>query len=178
MLNPFILIFFLLVFVWQGAIFITSDPAKRIERACVPTTIADKVVVAVTQLVHEPYAMGAHEWMLKLEYGCQFMVWKTFYEDGSSTVAPTDGPTSIRPAQNDGQAKENDGTTKVAAKKSKAVPKESKPVPTEQIIEMESDKLKLENAKSQTEQSAVGSVQGVASGASDKPLVPNYMDSK
>lgn len=67
--------------VWIGGIFVTSDPRTRIDRACVPVTFADSLLVAVVQVIHEPYAMGAHEMMLSVEYGCKFTVWKTFYEE-------------------------------------------------------------------------------------------------
>ncbi len=67
--------------VWVGGIFVTSDPRTRIERACLPVTFAESVLVAVVQIVHEPYAMGTHQMMLSIEYGCKFTVWKTFYED-------------------------------------------------------------------------------------------------
>lgn len=75
------MIFFIAVMVWIGGIFVTSDPRTRIDRACVPVTFADSLLVAVVQVIHEPYAMGAHEMMLSVEYGCKFTVWKTFYEE-------------------------------------------------------------------------------------------------
>lgn len=84
MLKPFSMIFFIAVMVWIGGIFITSNPQTRIDRACLPATFADRVLVAVVQVIHEPYAMGAHEMMLAVEYGCKFTVWKTFYEDRES----------------------------------------------------------------------------------------------
>lgn len=94
------MIFFIAVMVWIGGIFVTSDPQTRIDRGCLPATFADRVIVAIVQVVHEPYALKAHELMLSLEYGCKFAVWKTFYEsrDGVSNqrrapqaidVAPT-----------------------------------------------------------------------------------------
>ncbi len=67
--------------VWIGGIFVTSDPRARIDRTCLPVTFADSLLVAVVQVIHEPYAMGAHEMMLSVEYGCKFTVWKTFYEE-------------------------------------------------------------------------------------------------
>jgi len=85
MLKPFSMIFFILVMVWAGGILVTSDPRLRIERACVPVSYLDKAVVAVVQLVHEPFAMSTHRLMMRIEYGCQFTVWKTFYE-GSATA--------------------------------------------------------------------------------------------
>lgn len=81
MLKPFSMIFFIAVMVWIGGIFVTSDPRTRIDRACVPVTFADSLLVAVVQVIHEPYAMGAHEMMMSVEYGCKFTVWKTFYEE-------------------------------------------------------------------------------------------------
>ena len=67
--------------VWIGGIFVTSDPRARIDRTCLPVTFADSFLVAVVQVIHEPYAMGAHEMMLSVEYGCKFTTWKTFYEE-------------------------------------------------------------------------------------------------
>jgi hypothetical protein len=93
MLKPFSMIFFILVMVWTGAIFLTSSAATRIERACIPATVTDKIVVSIVQLVYEPWAMDAHQMMLNVEYGCKYTVWKTFYEDvldksGAQEVTP------------------------------------------------------------------------------------------
>jgi hypothetical protein len=74
------MIFFIAVMVWVGGIFVTSDPRTRIDRSCLPVTFADSILVAVVQMIHEPYAMSTHQMMLSLEYGCKFTVWKTFYE--------------------------------------------------------------------------------------------------
>lgn len=87
MLKPFSMIFFIAVMVWIGGIFVTSDPRARIDRACLPVTFADSLLVAVVQVIHEPYAMGAHEMMLSIEYGCKFTVWKSFYEERNKTGA-------------------------------------------------------------------------------------------
>ena len=84
--------------VWIGGIFVTSDPRARIDRACLPVTFTDSILVAVVQVVHEPYAMGAHEMMLSVEYGCKFTVWKTFYErEQAGQVGQPE--TSMRPAE-------------------------------------------------------------------------------
>lgn len=80
MLKPFSMIFFILVMVWAGSIFVSSNATTRIERSCAPVAYIDKMVVAVVQLVHEPYALPTHELMLRLEHGCRYTVWKTFYE--------------------------------------------------------------------------------------------------
>jgi hypothetical protein len=80
-LKPFAMLFFIVVMVWVGAILVTSNASKRIERACFPVGLMDRVVVATVQLLHEPWAADAHHYMKSIEYGCQFTVWKTFYED-------------------------------------------------------------------------------------------------
>ena len=92
MLNPFSMIFFVLVMAWTGSIFLTSNSEARIERACSPVTISDKVVVAAVQLMHEPWALDAHKMMLGAEYSCRFAVWKVFYEDALEHGAYTQGP--------------------------------------------------------------------------------------
>ena len=91
MLKPFSMIFFIMVMVWAGSIFVSSDANTRIERSCAPISYIDKMVVAVVQLVHEPYALPTHELMLRLEHGCRFTVWKTFYEQ-PNVVVPVDVP--------------------------------------------------------------------------------------
>ena len=78
--KPFSMIFFVAVMVWMGSIFVSSSPTERIERACEPVALMDKVVVAIVQLVHEPYAQGTHQFMEDFQYGCKFTVWKAFYE--------------------------------------------------------------------------------------------------
>jgi hypothetical protein len=87
-LKPFAMIFFVLVMVWIGAILVTSNPSSRIDRACFPIALLDRVVVATVQLLHEPWAADAHHYMRSFEYGCQFTIWKTFYEE-SGTSKPT-----------------------------------------------------------------------------------------
>lgn len=107
MLKPFGMIFFVVVMVWFGAIFVTSNPSSRIERTCIPISLMDRVVVATVQLLHEPWAADAHIYMKNFEYGCQFTIWKTFYEDmkgvrpGSSDVAPVANQKErvLKPAQ-------------------------------------------------------------------------------
>ncbi len=84
MLKPFSMIFFVLVMVWAGSILVTSSPQARIDRGCAPATLADKILVAVVQVIHEPFAEDAHEMMLHFEYGCRFTLWKVFYEDGNA----------------------------------------------------------------------------------------------
>lgn len=125
MLKPFSMIFFILVMVWTGAIFLTSNAATRIERACVPTTVADKIVVAVVQLVYEPWAIDAHQAMLNLEYGCKFTVWKTFYEDvleRTGAEAPT--------AKNSTGSKKAEPTSTVVAPKESSGKQAPTPAPT------------------------------------------------
>jgi hypothetical protein len=132
------MIFFIAVMVWVGGIFVTSDPRTRIDRSCLPVTFADSILVAVVQMIHEPYAMSTHQMMLSLEYGCKFTVWKTFYEKRelesmadqtrniSNTKPPTEAPRSVE------QQKTPSSTTlKAPEKKEQAsdAPVTAKPLP-------------------------------------------------
>lgn len=129
MLKPFSMIFFILVMVWTGAIFLTSSAATRIERACVPATVADKIVVAIVQLAYEPWAMDAHQMMLNLEYGCKYTVWKTFYEDvldrtGAEAPAAKATTTSKPPAASSTVVAPKEAIAKQAPAQAAAAPVE------------------------------------------------------
>lgn len=139
MLKPFSMIFFILVMVWTGAIFLTSSPATRIERACVPATVADKIVVAIVQLAYEPWALDAHQMMLNVEYGCKYTVWKTFYEDvldrsGTEVPAVKAQPTQKVPTAAPQSAPQKEQQSQPVPKQTEAVeephtPEKAKPLP-------------------------------------------------
>lgn len=124
MLKPFSMIFFILVMVWMGGIFLTSNTQTRIERACSPVTVSDKIVVAMVQLVYEEWALDAHKMMLQMEYGCRYTVWKTFYEDvldRSATTTPVAKPSAA-------SAPPAPASTTTATKKTAVAPADERPV--------------------------------------------------
>ena len=151
MLKPFSMIFFILVMVWAGGILVSSDPNTRIERACVPVSYLDKAVVAVVQLVHEPFAMSTHRLMVRIEYGCQFTVWKTFYE-GTAKGADS--------------KRDQDTTTDTGAKKA---PKQEK-----QAAQVEPEVQRAQPVRP----SKVDSVQVPEGEQREFKRMPNYMEAE
>ena len=80
MLKPFSLIFFILVMVWCGAILITSDAQKRIDRTCLPVEYADVGATAAMSLIDQGWGEGTHTFFARMHYGCRYVVWSMFYE--------------------------------------------------------------------------------------------------
>ncbi len=61
----------------------TSDPHERMERACKPVEKTGNVVVSITALLAETEWVGkTRNKMNDLDYGCQYIVWRLFYEQG------------------------------------------------------------------------------------------------
>lgn len=115
-LKPFSMLFFIVVMVWVGGIFLTTNPTTRIDRACSPVTFADRILVALVQVIHEPYALGTHEVMLSVEYACKFTVWKTFYEDRETYRSTKQAPVLVQEdAGKDRQEHKNTQTSKESA---------------------------------------------------------------
>ncbi len=81
MLKPFSLIFFVLVMVWFGSIFITTDPQVRMDRSCVPVSIVDKAATSGMMLLNDGWATGTHKLFEEAHYGCRFIIWRMFYEE-------------------------------------------------------------------------------------------------
>lgn len=127
MLKPFSMIFFILVMVWMGGIFLTSNTQTRIERACSPVTVSDKIVVAMVQLVYEQWALDAHKMMLQMEYGCRYTVWKTFYEDVLDRSATTT-PVIKESKPSAAAAPPAPASTTTATKKTAVAPADERPV--------------------------------------------------
>lgn len=91
MLKPFSLVFFILVMAWLGAIFVTSDPQKRIERTCSPVEYVDKAASSGMQLVDAAWGSSTHNFFVNAHYGCRFVVWRMFYEEEWQKSLGTEG---------------------------------------------------------------------------------------
>lgn len=62
-------------------IFITGDAHQRIERACKPIDWVGSVVVSLSALVLPQHQVRVKGWFDGLDYGCQYTVWRVFYQD-------------------------------------------------------------------------------------------------
>lgn len=62
-------------------IFVSSDPKLRIERTCKPVVWVGNVVTSLTSLVMPQHQTRVDEWFGNLDYSCQYMTWRLFYQD-------------------------------------------------------------------------------------------------
>lgn len=76
----------ILVFVFW--VFAAPLPQNRIERGCAPITWVGNVATSTTALSSENHTSTTVRWSDKLNYSCQYMVWRLFYqEDYNRAVA-------------------------------------------------------------------------------------------
>jgi len=70
--------FLFLAFV--GWIFISPNGQTRIQHACSPVGWTGNIAVSLTALVLPKEQNGVKEWTGKAEYGCEYAVWRLFYQ--------------------------------------------------------------------------------------------------
>lgn len=61
-------------------IFLGAAP-QRIERTCAPIGWMGNVTVSLAALVTPNYQKPVQKWFDKFTYGCQYTVWRLFYQD-------------------------------------------------------------------------------------------------
>ncbi|RQR65294.1 hypothetical protein DIE18_02080 [Burkholderia sp. Bp9125] len=76
----------LLMFVWW--VFAAPMPQQRIERACEPINWVGNLATSTTALATDGHTNTAVRWSDKLNYSCQYMVWRLLYQkDYNAAVA-------------------------------------------------------------------------------------------
>lgn len=55
-------------------------PEQRIDRACSPIGWVGNLTTSTTALTKDKHTATAQTWADKLEYSCQFLVWRLFYQ--------------------------------------------------------------------------------------------------
>ncbi len=68
----------LLFVVW---IFLAPTPSTRIERACEPINWVGNLATSTTALTKEDSTATAATWSAQLNYSCQYMIWRLFYQE-------------------------------------------------------------------------------------------------
>lgn len=68
----------LLFVVW---IFLAPTPSSRIERACEPINWVGNLATSTTALTKEDSTATAATWSAQLNYSCQYMIWRLFYQE-------------------------------------------------------------------------------------------------
>lgn len=62
-------------------VFVASTPQERIANACRPIGWAGNVVVSVSALVLPSQQATVQGYSNKVEYGCQYLTWRLFYQE-------------------------------------------------------------------------------------------------
>lgn len=60
--------------------FATSNPAERIDRVCRPVAWGGNVATSVAALTTAKYQENVNNLFSKVNYGCQYTVWRLFYQ--------------------------------------------------------------------------------------------------
>ncbi|WP_018234317.1 hypothetical protein [Thioalkalivibrio thiocyanodenitrificans] len=95
-------IFSLLVIVYIGWMFLAPDSSTRIERACAPIEWTGNLAVSVTALTVPDGQVTVRESFEKLDYGCQYTLWRAFYERDYIDAMKEDGVVSeVPPAESE-----------------------------------------------------------------------------
>lgn len=84
---------FLSFVVW---ILIATTPQDRMAHACRPIGWGGNVMTSLTALVMPSQQQNVQTWFNKFEYGCQYTVWRLFYQDEYNKYMSSQGTT---PAQ-------------------------------------------------------------------------------
>lgn len=78
----------LLFLVYVGWMFIAPDPMVRIERACKPVEWTGNLAVSITALTIDSATTGTRQAFENLTYGCEYSIWRLFYEEEYAKAAP------------------------------------------------------------------------------------------
>jgi len=70
----------LLVLLFIGYIFIAPQPDQRIERACAHIQWGGNVATSLAALTTPAGELYVQTGMDKLDYGCQYSLWRLFYQ--------------------------------------------------------------------------------------------------
>lgn len=68
-----------LCFIWW--VFAAPVPQQRIERVCEPVHWIGNVATSTTALATANHTDTSVRWTDKLNYSCQYLVWRLFYQD-------------------------------------------------------------------------------------------------
>lgn len=69
---------FIVYLVW---ILIGGTPSERLERTCAPVRWTENLTLSITALTAAAYQDNVKGTFKNLDYSCQYMFWRMFYED-------------------------------------------------------------------------------------------------
>lgn len=73
-------LFSILMVLFVGWVFIASSDEERLVRACKPTQWIGGFATSIVDLTAPKYSSTVDGWIDSLEYSCQYMLWRLFYE--------------------------------------------------------------------------------------------------
>lgn len=71
----------ILFIVFVGWVLIAGQPTKRIDRVCAPVEWTGNLSTSLAALVVPQYQMNLKQWFDKMDYGCEYLVWRLLYQD-------------------------------------------------------------------------------------------------
>lgn len=75
-----------------------AAPDKRIENFCRPVVWTGNVVTSMSALVLPQHQTRVQGWFNNLDYGCQYTVWRLFYQDDYNKWKATQDAAKAAPA--------------------------------------------------------------------------------
>lgn len=62
-------------------VFIAPTPETRIQRTCEPINWVGSLATSTTALANEKHTQTSARWSDKLNYSCQYLIWRLLYQD-------------------------------------------------------------------------------------------------
>jgi len=86
----------ILMFVWW--VFAAPVPQERIVRGCEPIHWVGNLATSTTALVTDGHTQTSVRWSDKLNYSCQYMVWRLIYQEDYNRAVAAGQITPQKPA--------------------------------------------------------------------------------
>jgi hypothetical protein len=71
----------ILFIVFVGWVLVAGQPSKRIDRVCAPVEWAGNFSTSLSALVVPQYQTTLNAWFDKVDYGCEYLVWRLLYQE-------------------------------------------------------------------------------------------------
>lgn len=71
----------ILFLVFVGWVLIAGQPSKRIDRVCAPVEWTGNLSTSLAALVVPQYQRNLNHWFGKVDYACEYMVWRLLYQE-------------------------------------------------------------------------------------------------
>lgn len=108
-------------------VFSAPVPEQRISRVCEPINWVGNLATSTTALTADSHTKTTVRWSDKLNYSCQYMIWRLFYQEAYNEAVQDGRVTPLDAKEEKDEAAKDAPPSKPESKeKSKAEPKEEK----------------------------------------------------